>query len=210
MVPQSEADQGPAIAQVQNAALKFHSNGVTHVLSLDTTGGLTFIFSRTAAGQQYYPRLGVGSGSGLQGLYDAGDYDNNSLAGALGVGWAPSIDLPAAAGDKYATAATRHCLAVVKQRTGQTYDSTNAASIALGQCDEIYLIAQAARGAGAVINLSTARAAIEALGSSWHAASRAVVYFSSRRHDGVELGYDMLWDATCKCARYTGQPRPMR
>lgn len=209
MVPHNEAEQAPAIAQVQNAALKFRGNGVTHVISLDTTGGLTFLFARTAQGQGYYPRFGVGSGSGMQGLYDAGDYDNNSLAGAMGVGWAPSIDLPAADGDKYATSVTRHCLAVMKKRTGQTFTSTNAAGIALSYCDSIYLIARSASDAGAAINLSSARAAIERLRGTWQDASLPRVYFSPQQHDGTELGWDMYWDTSCKCARYTGSPRPL-
>jgi hypothetical protein len=208
--PTSSAEQGLAIAEVQNTVLKFRQNGVTHLIFIGTGGGLTFVFATGAKNQSYYPRYGVTSGSGLQGLYDAGEFTDKELAGAVGTGWAPSIDLTTAAGDKYANAATRHCLAVLKQRTGQQYASTNEASIALGQCDEINLIAEAIRKAGDLINLSTGRAAIEGLGNNVQLASRPAYFFGPDRHDGPELSWDMRWDTPCKCARYGTQSHPLR
>jgi hypothetical protein len=208
--PKSSAEQGPAIAEVQNTVLKFRQNGVTHLIFIDTGGGLTFVFATGARNQSYYPRYGVTSGSGLQGLYDAGEFTDKELAGAMGVAWAPSIDLPTAAGDTYANAATKRCLAVLKERTGQQYASTNEAGIALGQCDEINLIAESIRRAGSVINLSTARSAIERFGGNVQLASRPAYYFGPDRHDGPELGWDMYWDTPCKCAKYVGSSRPLR
>ena len=209
-VPKSQAEQGPAIAEVQNTVLKFRQNGVTHLIFIDTGGGLTWVFSEGAKNQNYYPRYGVTSGSGLQGLYDAGEFTDKELTGAMGPGWDPSIDLPSAQGDTYANAATKRCLAVLKERTGQQYATTNEAGIALGQCDEITLIAEAIRRAGSVISLATARAAIEKLGGSLQLASRPAYFFGPDRHDGPELSWDMYWDTPCKCAKYVGPSRPLR
>ncbi|MCA1710598.1 MAG: hypothetical protein LC789_02735 [Actinobacteria bacterium] len=208
--PQSQAEQGPAIAEVQNAVLRFRNNGVTHLIIIDTGGGLTLVFTTNSKNQNYYPRLGVTSGSGLQGLYDAGTFTDRELAGAVGVGWAPSIDLPSKAGDAYANAATKRCLAVLKERTGQQYATTNEASVALGQCDEINLVAEAIRRAGSVITLSGAVSALEAAGDDIVLASRPRSFFGPGRHDGSELGWDMVWDTPCKCAKYVGTSRPMR
>lgn len=208
--PQSQAEQGPAIAEVQNTVLRFRRNGVTHLIIIDTSGGLTLVFTTNSKNQNYYPRLGVTSGSGLQGLYDAGAFGDRELAGAMGVGWAPSLDLPSVAGDKYANAATKRCLAVLKERTGQQYATTNEASVALGQCDEINLAVEAIRRAGSVVTLPRAVSALEAVGNNIVLASRPRSFFGPGRHDGSELGWDMVWDTPCKCANYVGAAKPMR
>jgi len=91
-------------------------------------------------------------------------------------------------------------------RTGQTFDSTNAASIALQFCDGIDLVAAAARDAGQVIDLRTAMRAIERLGSSFASASLVATYLGPGRHDALEVGYDMVWDSDCGCAAYPTRP----
>ena len=201
-VPASTAENGGSFNQISNAELRFRRDGVTHAIILDAGGGLTLLFGKDANTQRYYPRLGLNSGAGMQGLYDAKEFDAKMLTGAMGLGWDPAIDLSAAKADTFATAATRRCYQVMKQRTGQTFDSTNAASIALTYCDEINLIAAAAAGAGPTINLRPATAAVERLGSGFPSAALAATYLGPGRHDALEIGYDMVWDSGCTCAAY--------
>ncbi|HVE98320.1 MAG TPA: hypothetical protein VNA12_03990 [Mycobacteriales bacterium] len=208
--PQGYSDQGPAVAEVQNAVLRLRQNGVTHVLFLDTQGGLTFVFAAGARNQRYYPRYGVGSTSGLQGLFDAGNFTAKELTGAAGLGWAPSLDLPTAEGDTFATAATTRCLQVIKDGTGETYTSTNAASIALGQCDELNLLAYVVNRIPGSITFSSARQVMGTIGSSFPTASLPRMVLGPGRQDGAELGWDMYWDTPCECVRYVGAARPIR
>ena len=201
--PQSTSDDARTLGEIQNAALQFRQDGVTHVVLLDTGGQFLIFFGKDAKSQHYYPRYGLESGSGMQGIYDAGLVDADQLNGAMGFSWEPSIDLSATAGDKYQNAATKHCLKVMKDRTGQTYDSTNAASLALGYCDEIYLFAKAAATAGPTINHVTLRAAIERLGYGFAPSFVPESFFGPNRHDGVEDGWDEAWDSQCRCTKFT-------
>lgn len=201
-VPASTAENGGSFNQISNAELRFRRDGVTHAIVLDAGGGLTLLFGKDANTQHYYPRLGLNTGAGMQGLYDAKEFDAKMLTGAMGLGWEPAIDLTAAKANAYATPATKRCYQVMKQRTGQTFDSTNAAAIALMFCDEINLIAAGAAGAGPTINLRTATAALERLGSGFPSATLATTFLGPGRHDALEIGYDMVWDSDCTCAAY--------
>lgn len=209
LAPQTAAEQGPAVAQIQNAALRFAQNGVTHVVFLDTTGGLTLLFATAARNQQYYPRYGVGTTSGLQALYDIGALQERELSGATGIGWNPFIDLPGEASEGFANAKSRACLAMLKKRTGQEYGSTNEATIALSQCDELYVTADTVRGIVGSINLDSARAVLERAGS-FPLASMPSAFFSRDKHDGPEVTWDMYWDSPCRCVKYVGAARPLR
>lgn len=204
--PGSSAEDGVTLRDIANAVLKFRQDGVTHVILLDTGGQLLVFFGKDAQSQHYFPRYGVHSGSGVQAIYDSGLVSNQQLNGAVGFAWNPSLDLSPAAADKYSTASTKHCLRVMKQRTGQTYTSTNAASLALSYCDEIYLIAAAVDRAGPAISLQTAVAAIEGLGNAFLPAGFPSSYFGPGRHDGVETGWDQKWDSDCKCNKFVTRP----
>jgi hypothetical protein len=204
--PQSSADDGALVADVQNAALRFRNDGVTHVILLDPSGSLTLFFTKNAKSQHYYPRYGANSGTGMQALFDAGIVDADQLNGAVGLGWLPNLDLPAAASPKYETLATKHCLSVMS-RAGFSFDSTNAASIALGDCDNLYILQRAINEAGTSITLGTVQSALDGLGDSFIPAGLPALRLTPTKHDGAVLAYDLKWDSTCACAKYvnTGQ-----
>jgi hypothetical protein len=205
--PATNAEAGQTAADIQSATLRFRDAGVTHVVMFDASAFLTLTFLNTARNQRYFPRLGANSGSGLQALKDSGAVDSQQLTGALGLGWMPTLDLPKGAGDQYLTAETKKCLDNNKKRTGQTFTSTNAASIALSPCDSIGAIAAAVRKAGPVINFDTGLAAMEALGGSLRPAGIPKVFFGPGRHDGAEFGFDLFWDSACTCAKYRDKGR---
>jgi ABC-type branched-subunit amino acid transport system substrate-binding protein len=195
-------DAGATVADIQSAELRFRSDGITHVVSLDATGGLTLFFEDAAKAQRYYPRLGIDSGASLQTLYDGGSYTSKQLTGALGLGWLPPFDLPAGRGDRYLGQAKTDCLRVIKQRTGQSFADAAAATTALGYCDTLRLIAEAADRAGRVLNATTATAAVERLGTRFPTASLPAAFFGPGRHDAAQVGYDMGWGSDCSCMRY--------
>ncbi|HVE98319.1 MAG TPA: hypothetical protein VNA12_03985 [Mycobacteriales bacterium] len=204
--PESNAEIGAAAAEIQNAVLRFQQNRVTHVVLLDTTGGLTLLFASAARNQQYYPRYGVGTTSGLQALYDLGALTDREVNGAAGVGWDPYIDLPTADSERFANAKSRSCMELLKRRTGQEYGSTNEASIALSQCDELYTTVDAVRGIVGSIDLRSAKASLESLGS-FQLASVPRVSFSRAKHDGPAEFSDLVWDTPCTCVKYVGPRR---
>lgn len=195
-----------SVAQIQSAVLKFRQNGVTHVIVLDGNGSMTLHMLNNMRSQHYYPRLGVNSATGVEVLATQYHEDAQSFNGAVGLGWLPILDLPAGKGDGYFTSHTQDCIHTIERRTGQHFADTNAAAVALGYCDQLYLLADAINAAGSVVNRDAASAAIEALGGKFPAAGTRGVFFSPSRHDGIEFGYDLSFDMSCRCTKYVTGP----
>lgn len=203
-VPETNSAQeaGPGAAATKSAVLRFQQEGVTHVIVLDANGSTTLLFAQNSSSQVYFPRLGVTSASGIQQLYDLKALDDRQVSGATGLGWTPSLDLPAGQGDKYLSKAAPECLEIIKRRTGQTFSSTTAAGVALFTCDAIFPLAAALQHNTGPLNVTGAVRAIESVGGSLPAAVVPRLFFSRTRHDGLETAFDMAWDASCPCVRY--------
>jgi hypothetical protein len=204
--PAQTGDVGNTVAQIQGAVLRFRQDGVTHVIVLDANGSMTLHMLNNMRGQHYYPRLGINSATGAEALATQYHEDSQSFNGAVGVGWLPLLDLPAGVGDKYFTSRTTDCIKMVEKRTGQHFADTNSASVALGYCDELNLIADGINKAGSVVNRTTATSAIDALGSTFPAAGSRDLYFSPTRHDAIEDGYDLTFEVSCTCTKYVRGP----
>ena len=200
--PQSQSDVSGLVAGIKSATLRMQQDGVTHLVFNDNNGLLLGIFSTNAQSQQYFPRFGVTSGAGPQAIYDSGLVKANQLNGLAGNGWLPTIDLPAADGSKLATSATARCLEIMKRRTGQTYTSTNAASIALIDCDSFFLFAEAMAKAPSLSPAGLV-SGMEALGGSYTSALLPASYLSAQQHDNGVRAFDLNWVASCNCVRYT-------
>lgn len=200
--PVIQTEMARTAGEVQNAIVRFRQSGVTHVILLDASGTLTIAYAAGARNQRYLPRLGVNSASGMQALYDSKVLDAQQLNGAVGLGWFPSIDLPAGQGDRYLSGAAKQCRDIIQRRTGQTFTSTNAASLALVACDQIFLVATAINRTGGTVTRNTTRAALEALGGGFTPALIPAALFSPSRHDGLQRGFDMAWDSQCGCTQY--------
>jgi len=196
------ADAGQFAAEVSSAVLRFKGAGVTHVIMLDSGGIITLTFTKNAENQGYFPRLGINTAAGLQYLSSLPGSDTKAYAGAIGLGWKPTLDLPRGQGDRYLTSATTECLKIISKRTGQNFTDTNAASVALSVCDAIFGVAEAFKRAGPVLNVSTGVRGLESLGNSFRAASVPKVFLGPGRHDGLELGFDMAWDTACRCIKF--------
>ncbi len=91
---------------------------------------------------------------------------------------------------------------VTRKRSGQTFSDTNSASVALSVCDGIFGVAEAFNRAGPVLNVNTGLRGLESLGGSFRAASVPKVFLGPGRHDGLELGFDMVWNTGCTCIKY--------
>lgn len=203
--PNSTSDEGNVVSAVGNAELKFRQDGVNHVILLDANGLLLLFFSRAAQGQHYYPRYGVESGSGMQTLASSSDVDPQQLNGAMGFSWSPDIDLTPSAAAKYEPARMKACLQMIDKRTGQSLESQpNAAGIAISYCDTLYLLKWGVEHAGASITRDTVRAALERAGLAYPSVGFLQEFYGPGRHDGVQVGWNMVWDSTCSCTKYVG------
>lgn len=196
------SDAGSQAQAVGSAVLRLRQDGVTHLIILDSSATITLFFSTAAKNQGYRPRLGVNSATGMQALTDAGATGNSDFAGAVGLGWFPNIDLPAAEAVRRQNDQARQCLQIIKQRSGQDLSSGNGASIALAACDGLFFLKAIGDRAGGQLDQAGLVRATEGLGSSFVTALYGKTTFAAGRHDALQTGYDMAWDTGCTCAKY--------
>ena len=97
------------------------------------------------------------------------------------------------------------CLQMIDKRTGQSLENQpNAAGIAIGYCDVLYLLKWGAEHAGKSITRDTVRAALERAGTSYPSVGFLQEYYGPNRHDGVQVGWNFAWDNGCTCTKYVG------
>ncbi|MFN2537429.1 MAG: hypothetical protein ABR549_04655 [Mycobacteriales bacterium] len=203
---QQQSDTAATSAQIKSAVLRLQQDRVTHVVLGDTSGLLLEFFGSNARSQSYYPRLGVNSGAAVQAIYDAGLVDDQQVNGVVGNGWLPTIDLPASDANQLANSETRRCLEIMKRRTGQTYTSVNAATIALGDCDGMFLF-QRAIGLATSLTPAGLLAGVERLGDSFVSPLLGPTYLSPRQHDTAVRAWDTTWVGSCTCIKYSVERR---
>ena len=203
------SDYGNQAAAVQSAQLKFASDGVDHVIMFEGNGGLSLFFMNQAESQHYHPRYGVNSSSGTEVLINSGDVQKDQAIGAVGYGWIPSLDLTADRNKDdgpYSNADRRHCLAVMKAH-GITYSDTNAESVGLGYCAQLYLLQRAADTTPRALNLQTFLGAIDHIGSNVPDGGGLGEFLGPGRHDGTAKYYYWKYFADCQCLHYYGPRR---
>jgi len=202
--PQSQADVGNAGAAVSSAVLKFRGDGVTHVFILEDSAILSLLFANNADSQGYHPRYAANTQTGQQALVDSGAYPRGQLAGTVGIGWLPGLDItPAENTDNgpYSNDTRRRCVQLYKEH-GVTYESANAEAVALGTCNTFWFFRDVMKHV-TVLNRDGFRAAAERMGTSFETASTLVTRFDSNHHDGVAAVRYWAYKAECGCMRYT-------
>jgi hypothetical protein len=203
------SDYSSQAAAVQNAELKFASNGVDHVIMFEANGGLSLFFMNQATSQHYHPRYGVNSSSATEYLLNAGDIQADQAKGAVGYGWIPGVDVTADRNPDngpYSSPARRRCVKVFNEN-GIRFADGNAEAVALEYCSTLWLLQQALASKPAAINPSTFVQGVEALGSSYDAAGSLGESFAPGHHDGSSKVYYWRWFDDCSCLHYDGPRR---
>jgi hypothetical protein len=121
----------------QNAVLKFQSSGVTHVIG---DNGSYILLMRETQTQGYYPRYGLTSYNGGAILLQ-GNVPSSALAGALGVGWVPTVDVDAAHDPGSTGPAYSACIQTMHKH-GVDISTRSALAWALGICDGLKVLTQ--------------------------------------------------------------------
>jgi hypothetical protein len=203
------SDTSGIATAASSAVLKFRSDGVDHVMFLDLNGLLAFLFMEQAASQGYTPRYGLTSQSSGSHLADLlGNNANSQLNNAVGIGWIPVLDLPATQyPDKAGTAPKQLCVRLMRSGgQSQGLSSPGAELVALGQCDDAFLLQAAAARAGAQLSASTLLAAVDGLRNAYTPTLTFTASFASGQHDGGSSVRKVAYATSCKCFRYTSAP----
>lgn len=209
LFPKSSGDLASMSASIQSAELKFHSDGVTHVIIFEASGELSLFFMKDAQSQHYLPRYGVNSGNAMQLLIDGGEVAPSQLNGTLGFSYTAFNDIPESKNPDngpYSNSTRKYCVRVMKAN-GITFPSANGEAVALLYCDELYYLKFAVEHAGPVINASTFVNAVDHSGTQFQAGFTLGTFLGPGRHDGASQAYYYGYSPGCKCMTYRGPRR---
>jgi hypothetical protein len=209
-VPQSDAGLGATGASINSAVLRFHQQGIDHVLLLDGPAGingagtLVLLWMRDADTQHYTPRYGLNSTSGFSTL--APELPKAQQRNALGVGWMPSLDLSSTDyPDSKLPASGRLCLQIMT-KAGQAPQNSNQKANELGICEFYFFLQTVLGGVRGPLNEQSALAAIDAVGSGFQPIATFASSFSASQHDGMAMVRNAAYNPSCNCYRYTSDP----
>lgn len=197
---------GEAVGQLNGAILAFRSEGISHVLSMLTGGGGIVVFMTAAEQQGYRPRYGLSTHDAAGALLESAAPDAQ-LVDARGVGWRPSWDVNAK-NDPGLTAAGQRCVELMERAGQDTESSRVARHEALGHCDVLFVLEQAANVAGAT-NSAAIQTGMASLGDGFVPADTFSTFLETGRYDGAATVRDFAYDQECACFTYTSDPLPV-
>lgn len=191
-------DYSGAVNDASRAVLRFRSEGVTEVMFLSHNAFEPTVFMQAASSQGYEPTYLLSSQQypgTLAGLVPASQLD-----GAVGVGWAPALDLSSG----YDTSPrAQACLAAFKKQ-GITFGSAVETAAGLLACDGVELLDRAAERPGGLTNGDALLAAARDGRAGFVSAVNFKTTFPSGRPDGVAAYRSMAFSGGCGCFNYQG------
>jgi ABC-type branched-subunit amino acid transport system substrate-binding protein len=202
----STAQAARVFTAAETAILRFRAAGVNRVVSVDYGGTAVAIFMQTAEPQGYRPAYGLSTLNSPTFL--RAGMPPRQLRGAVGIGWAPLVDVPAQE-EGGVPAIRSQCAEIYRRASVATGDrSAYGQFSAFSLCDSLLLLRRALAGASSD-SPATVRARIEALGSSYTSGLAMATRLDGAHHDGVS-GYRVLrYDEGCSCFRYDGPVRSL-
>ena len=141
----------------------------------------------------------------MQALVDSGALPKQQLAGAVGIGWLPGIDItPAENPDNgpYSNDARRRCVALF-QAHGITFSDANAKVVGLANCNDFWFLRDAVAAGGSVLSRAAFQTGVHKLGGSFQSTTVFATFFGPDQHDGVSAIRYWAYNTSCSCMRYT-------
>jgi hypothetical protein len=195
-------DSSTAEAQGTPAVLQMEGAGVTHLV--DTSGGEPG-FAISAQAQHYFPRYAVTSYEGIQPQMMGND-PASQLVGALGIGWAPSLDVNAAqdpGGEPGAAACNQ-----VMSAGGMHATARFAQAVMDAICDGVQLIVRGATAGGGLDPASLQRG-LGLIGPTFPTALGFASGLSATRPEVPGAARDIGYETSCSCFEYSGPTFPL-
>ena len=201
------ADNAPSLAQIQNFALKFKSEGVGSVMFLTTyENGLVYYLAQGAHTQHWTPQYLLFRQQGFAQVMKI--YPPEQLTKMRGFGGIPLSDLTNPPAAPAAQAAVQQkCLADARAN-GQAAQKLTDQITVYQVCDVVRLLQQGLTNSGGQGGTDALVPAIEKIGTSFISALdlNGATQFGPGRHDGLQLTATSAYDSACKCFSYTGGP----
>jgi ABC-type branched-subunit amino acid transport system substrate-binding protein len=197
----SYSDASSAQRDAAAAVLRFQTQGVTHVMVLDNSGGITYAFMQAAESQRYRPFYALTTNNSPQALAQLAPA--GQLAKAQAVSWwngdvgtrTDQMSPPAVPASRAA------CLKIMAD--AKVDASGSATGTALITCDQL-LILKAVLDRGATPSAAGMTAVLERLGTSYASPLSYGSRFGPGRHDAAHVTRRIRFDAGCSCWLYAG------
>lgn len=182
----------------QDSMAYFKGNGVTHVIVTDVE---LSAFQQAAASQQYSPRYGITTyNAPYPNLEGSGITPPGANDGAMGVGWAPALDVSGANEPKAAPGWARCSKAMAAQQ--QSFGGKRLAqAYAAMMCDALFLF-DAGAEAGGGFTIAAMRAGVVAIGPRFSSAFSYGTSLGSATPYVAGVLRDISWVTDCSCIRY--------
>jgi hypothetical protein len=209
--PQTADDLAAASADVNNAVLRFQSQGITHVLLLDGNTPLCrgaclgTLFLRRAESQSYRPRYGFNPGNAPAAAQEAGLYPTEQLPRSISVEW---TDADEAADEGWRLNKARERCYAIMRKHNVPLSNGNEQADARTACQTLWFLQSVidVKMPGNVINSDAFIAGVNALGWAFPSPTAYAVHFSPTQHDGIAAARNMKFVTSCDCYRYVTDP----
>lgn len=197
----STTDNGAIASGSTNAELKFSSEGIGLVVFVSPGGAAETYFMNTAQTQRYKPKYGIWSADSPSVLAETAPKEQ--LAGSIGVGYLPGLDVASAQDPTAGTPAAEACLALGKS---MGLDESGLGNGLVREACDVFLTLQRATSAEPDATTSTAalEQAIDAIGSSFSPASTFAMRWVPGHHDAADGYRNLAYDSGCSCFTYSG------
>jgi ABC-type branched-subunit amino acid transport system substrate-binding protein len=181
--------------------LRFQQRGITKVLFLDN-GTLGPLFVTQAGSQAYYPKYGFSSLSNPN--FFVANTPPQTLAGSMGVGWLPALDVAAQQEPKMGASAAR--CADLMAKAGEGGVDRSGVMVQRNLCDGLGFLKLALDQASELTPIGLA-ARTDVMGTSFEATDTFATRFGPGIRDGAAQARLFTYDGGCRCYQYTGSPR---
>jgi hypothetical protein len=183
------------------AVLRFRSQGITHVMVLDNSGGITYAFMQAAESQAYRPSYALTTNNSPQALQQLAPAAQLKKAQAVSW-WSGDVgDRTDQASPPAVPSARAACLKIMKD-AGLDVSGT-AAGTALITCDQL-LVLKAVLDRGASPSAAGRTATLNGLGTTYTSPLTYGTRFGAQRHDAAYLTRRIRFDGDCSCWLYAG------
>ena len=193
-----------AASEYNAGVLSFQARGVDRVFF--APGGQPVYFILAAAQQAYHPHYELGSLE-YPSVVAANNMPADQLAGSMGLGWLPYLDLPSNA---WSTVTTPGIVECRKALASAQQDFSGGTTLAIGAwiCDE-WMFLRDVFAAGATPDQAGIRRAADSLGRSFAPAATFGSALSRTTHDGASQYRLLAYVDACSCYRYTSPVRAL-
>ena len=202
----SSTDNSAIASSATSAELKFSNEHIDLVVFLSPGGAAETYFMSNAQTQGYHPKYGIWSADSPTVL--ASTAPKGQLAGSIGVGYLPGLDVAAAQDPTAQTPAAKSCLALGKKMGLDESGLGNA--LVRTSCDVFLTLQRAMAAAGATTSTAAFEQAVDAIGSGFAPASTFAIRWVSTHHDAAAGYRDLAYSTGCSCFVYSGGTQVIR